>query len=66
MHLVLTNETIAIILTKSKSERIPGKFKKDKRYSFLSIFIKENKKCNFDEVYIDTDNNSIKNWRNKK
>ena len=56
-------KAIAIIPIKSKSERIPGKnLKKINGIPFYQFLLRKIKKCNFDEVYIDTDNNSIKNY----
>ena len=56
-------KAIAIIQIKSKSERIPGKnLKKINGIPFYQFLLRKIKKCNFDEVYIDTDNNSIKSF----
>tara|TARA_E500000178_G_scaffold267163_1_gene264586 strand:- start:6672 stop:7325 length:654 start_codon:yes stop_codon:yes gene_type:complete len=59
-------KTVAIIPIKSKSERIPGKnLKKINGVPFYQFLLKKLKKCNFDEVYIDTDSKQIKEFAKK-
>jgi len=56
-------KTVAIIPIKSKSERIPGKnLKRINGIPFYQFLLRKIKKCNFDEVYIDTDNKNIKSY----
>ena len=59
-------KTVAIIPIKSKSERIPGKnLKKINGVPFYQFLLKKLKKCNFDEVYIDTDSKQVKEFAKK-
>ncbi len=56
-------KTVAIIPIKSKSERIPGKnLKRINGIPFYQFLLRKIKRCNFDEVYIDTDNKNIKSY----
>ena len=59
-------KTVAIIPIKSKSERIPGKnLKKINGVPFYQFLLKKLNKCNFDEVYIDTDSKQVKEFAKK-
>ena len=59
-------KTVAIIPIKSKSESIPGKnLKKISGVPFYQFLLKKLKKCNFDEVYIDTDSKQVKEFAKK-
>ena len=56
----------AIIPIKSVSKRIRGKnFKLINGKPLYSILLNKLKKCNFDEVYVDTDSLEIKKFCNK-
>ena len=58
-------KTVAIILIKSKSEEDSGKnLKKINGVPFYQFLLKI-KKCNFDEVYIDTDSKQVKEFAKK-
>tara|TARA_Y100000992_G_C21214617_1_gene467208 strand:+ start:35 stop:688 length:654 start_codon:yes stop_codon:yes gene_type:complete len=57
---------VAIIPIKSVSKRIRGKnFKLINGKPLYSILLNKLKKCNFDEVYVDTDSLEIKKFCNK-
>ena len=59
-------KTVAIIPIKSKSERIHCKnLKKINGVPFYQFLLKKLKKCNFDEVYIDTDSKQVKEFAKK-
>ena len=56
-------KTIAIVPIKNKSVRVPRKnFKKIGKKTLYEITLEKLKKCNFDEVYIDTDSDEIKKY----
>ena len=56
-------KTVVIIPIKKKSERVKGKnFKKVNGVPLYAITLKKLKKCNFDEVYVDTDSQEIKKY----
>ena len=56
-------KTVVIIPIKKKSERVKGKnFKKINGIPLYEITLKKLKKCNFDEVYVDTDSQEIKKY----
>lgn len=61
-------KTVAIVPIKEKSKRVKGKnFKKINGKPLYIHFIEKLKKCNFDEVYIDSDSKIIENYcKNKK
>ena len=58
-------KTVAIIPIKSKSERIRQNLKKINGVPFYQFLLKKLKKCNFDEVYIDTDSKQVKEFAKK-
>lgn len=54
---------VAIIPIKNKSVRVPGKnFKKIGGKPLYKFTLEKLKKCNFDEVYVDTDSDEIKKY----
>ena len=54
---------VAIIPIKQNSQRVKNKnFKKINNYSLYELTLKKLKKCNFDEVYVDTDSDEIKKY----
>ena len=54
---------VAIIPIKNKSVRVPGKnFKKIGGKPLYKFTLEKLKKCNFDEVYVDTDSHEIKKY----
>ena len=56
-------KTVAIIPIKKKSQRVPGKnFKKIRGKALYKYTLEKVKKCNFDEIYVDTDSKEIKNY----
>jgi len=56
-------KTVAIIPIKKKSQRVPGKnFKKIRGKALYEYTLEKVKKCNFDEIYVDTDSKEIKNY----
>ena len=56
-------KTIVIVPIKNKSVRVPRKnFKKIGKKTLYEITLEKLKKCNFDEVYIDTDSDEIKKY----
>jgi len=56
-------ETVVIIPIKKKSQRVPGKnFKKIRGKALYEYTLEKVKKCNFDEIYVDTDSKEIKNY----
>ena len=58
---------VAIIPIKKKSKRIKGKnFKKINNKPLYTYLLSEIKKCNFDDVYIDSDSTQIKKYSKKK
>ena len=58
---------VAIIPIKKKSKRIKGKnFKKINTQPLYTYLLSEIKKCNFDDVYIDSDSTQIKKYSKKK
>ncbi len=60
-------KTAVIIPIKSKSTRVPGKnFKKINGKPLFEYTLEKVKKCNFDEIYVDTDSKLIKRYCNKK
>ena len=60
-------KTAVIIPIKSKSTRVPGKnFKKINGKPLFEYTLDKVKKCNFDEIYVDTDSKLIKRYCNKK
>lgn len=60
-------KTVVIIPIKSKSTRVPGKnFKKINGKPLFEYTLDKVKKCNFDEIYVDTDSKLIKRYCNKK
>ncbi len=60
-------KTVVIIPIKSKSTRVPGKnFKKINGKPLFQHTLEKVKKCNFDEIYVDTDSKLIKRYCHKK
>jgi CMP-N-acetylneuraminic acid synthetase len=57
---------VAIIPIKSRSERVKNKnFKKINGKPLYKFLLEKVKKCNFDEVYIDSDSSEIENYCKK-
>lgn len=60
-------KTVVIIPIKSKSIRVPGKnFKKINGKPLFKYTLEKVKKCDFDEIYVDTDSKLIKRYCYKK
>tara|TARA_Y100000590_G_C15672278_1_gene996702 strand:- start:1165 stop:1827 length:663 start_codon:yes stop_codon:yes gene_type:complete len=58
---------VAIIPIKSESKRVPRKnFKKINRKPLYKYLLEKIIKCNFDEIYIDSDSKEIQKYCNKK
>ncbi len=56
-------KTVVIIPIKKKSQRVPGKnFKRIRGKALYEYTLEKVKKCNFDEIYVDTDSKEIKNY----
>ena len=54
---------VAIIPIKQNSQRVKNKnFKKINNIPLYELTLKKLKKCNFDEVYVDTDSDEIKKY----
>ena len=54
---------VAVIPIKSKSERVKNKnFKKVNGKPLYKFLLEKLKKCNFDEIYIDSDSKEIKKY----
>jgi len=62
----MKNKTVVIIPIKKKSKRVPGKnFIKINNVPLYEILLKKIIKCNFDEIYVDSDSNIIKKFCKK-
>jgi CMP-N-acetylneuraminic acid synthetase len=60
-------KTIAIVPIKQKSERVPGKnFKNINGKPLYKFMLEKIVKCEFDEVFVDTDSKKIKNFCRQK
>ena len=60
-------KVVAIIPIKKKSKRIKGKnFRKINNKPLYTYLLSEIKKCNFDDVYIDSDSSQIKKYCKKQ
>lgn len=56
-------KTVVIIPIKKNSQRVPGKnFKKILGKPLYKYTLEKVKKCNFDEIYVDTDSKEIKSY----
>jgi len=54
---------VAIIPIKKRSKRVKGKnFKKINKRPLYDFLLKKIKKCNFDEIYVDSDSNEIEKY----
>ena len=59
-------KTVAIIPIKKKSQRVPGKnFKKIRGKALYEYTLEKVKKCNFDEIFVDSDSPTIKEYCKK-
>ena len=57
---------VAIIPIKKKSKRIKGKnFVKVNRKPLFAYLLEKVKKCDFDEIYVDSDSQEIRNYCKK-
>ena len=59
----MVKKIVAIIPIKQNSQRVKNKnFKKINNIPLYELTLKKLKKCNFDEVYVDTDSDEIKKY----
>ncbi len=59
----MKKKTVVIIPIKKRSERVKGKnFIKINKKKLYEITLEKIKKCNFDEIYVDTDSEEIKEF----
>ena len=62
----MKTKTVAIIPIKKNSKRVPGKnFVKINNVPLYEILLKKVIKCNFDEIYVDSDSEVIKKFCKK-
>ena len=63
----MKKKTVVIIPIKKKSERVKSKnFIKVNNKKLYEITLDKMQKCNFDEIYVDTDSDEIKEFCLKK
>ena len=62
----MKTKTVAIIPIKKNSKRVPGKnFVKINKIPLYEILLKKVMKCNFDEIYVDSDSDIIQKFCKK-